>query len=286
MIAHVAEASERRGRVVLWLDPQANSDPQSFETPVRLAAAYGAELETVVVVPSVAGGEDETGGLPIGHVSEEARLSAPWSGIERFALLARRYRRAVEEAGATHRVRVRHSEGSGDAIDCISGMCLARGPWNIVALARTPALSGHSVISSLLANVGGATGFLMCGPSGAATSPRVVVIAEDAERLPSMLRAAERLSNHGGKVHIVIGAETIADYCDLDAHARLLTADIGGIVFENARPTFGVPGALTEFVARLNPSFIIARFGGAGIADGRELSRTSIATRAPILLVR
>jgi hypothetical protein len=58
------------------------------------------------------------------------------------------------------------------------------------------------------------------------------------------------------------------------------------VSFASVGPTFGVPGALTEAVARMKPSLIVARFGGAALADGRELSRASAATRAPILLVR
>ena len=65
MIAHVAEASERRGRVVLWLDPQANSDPQSFETPVRLAAAYG-DAGRLQLQPRPGGGVVANVELPCG----------------------------------------------------------------------------------------------------------------------------------------------------------------------------------------------------------------------------
>jgi len=66
----------------------------------------------------------------------------------------------------------------------------------------------------------------------------------------------------------------------------LLTAGSKGVEFEKAGPMFGVPGALTEVVARMKPSLVVARFGGSALADGRELSRASAATRAPILLVR
>jgi hypothetical protein len=43
---------------------------------------------------------------------------------------------------------------------------------------------------------------------------------------------------------------------------------------------------LAEAVARMKPTFVVARFGGAALADGRELTRASAAIRAPILLVR
>jgi hypothetical protein len=286
MIAHVAEASERSGRVVLWLDPETRCTPALLETPVRLAAAYGAEVETVVVTDTDA--DDDADDLPIRRIgsADGDAVALAQSKHLRFELLVQRYRRAVEEAGAMHRVKVRHTDASGDAVDRISEMCLVRGPWNIVALAHVPALGGHALISTLLANVSGATGFLLCGEPRAAAGSRVVVIVEDADRLPSMLRAAERLTAPGGYVHVVIGADTADEHADLEAQARLLTAGSKGVEFEKAGPMFGVPGALTEVVARMKPSLVVARFGGSALADGRELSRASAATRAPILLVR
>lgn len=284
MIAHVAEASEASGRVVLWLDPATRCTPALLDVPVRLAAAYGAEVETVAVSPWDGA---QAYNLPIRRVEADdaERHDAP--RLEQsLQLLLRRYRRAVEKAGADRGVAVYHCEASGDAVDRIAEMCVARGPWNIVALARVPALGGHSLISSLLANVGGATGFLLCGEAREAPRGPVVVIVEDADRLPSMLRAAERLSPDGAPVRVVIGAETAAEYGDLEAQARLLTEGSKAVEFELIGPTFGVPGALIEIVARMKPGLIVARFGGSGLADGRELSRASAATRAPILLVR
>jgi hypothetical protein len=281
MIAHVAEASELSGRVVLWLDPEARCTPALLEAPMRLAAAYDAEIETVVVDQSA----DESGDVPFRHIGDTS-VPHVLPALFRFELLAQRCQRAVERASARHRIRVRHAFAQGDAVDRISEMCLARGPWNIVALTRMPALGGQSVINSLLANVGGATGFLLCGGEPAKTKTGVVVIVEDAERLPSMLRAAERLSEPGASVHLVIGAETSAEHAELEQQARLVTADAAGVAFASVGPTFGVPGALTEIVAHMKPSFVVARFGSAALPDGRELSRASAAIRAPILLVR
>jgi hypothetical protein len=282
MIAHVAEASELSGRVVLWLDPESQCSPDLLDAPVRLAAAYGAEIETVIVEQAA----HLSGDVPMRSIGPAPETGAHLAE-HRFELLSERSRRAVERAGAAHRVQVRHASAHGDAVDRIAEMCLERGPWNIVALTRVPALGGHSVVGSLLANVSGATGFLLCNEHRPiATSARVVVIVEDVDRLPSMLRAAERLSEPGSPVQMVIGAETVAEHAELEQQVRLLTAETGSLSFAAVGPTFGVPGALTEAVARMKPSLIVARFGGAALADGRELSRASAATRAPILLVR
>ncbi len=285
MIAHVAEASELSGRVVLWLDPESSYPAARLEAPVRLAAAYGAEIETVVVTDA---GGDIADDVPLRLIGP-AGLVARTDLVEhdrRFELLVRRCRRAVDDVGAAHGVTVRHTLAAGDAVDRISEMCVERGPWNIVALARTPASGSDSVIGTLLANVSGATGFLLCGEQRSKQS-KVVVIVEDAERLLSMLRAAERLSAPRAPIHIVIGADTTSEYVEIEAQSRLLASQLMlSVVFEEAGPTLGVPGALTEFVARLKPSLVIAVFGGSALADGRELSRASVVARAPILLVR
>lgn len=85
----------------------------------------------------------------------------------------------------------------------------------------------------------------------------------------------------------MIAADTADGYADIEGQSRLLASESSlPIVFEDARPTFGVPGALTEFIARLRPSLTIAVFGGSALADGREVARASVVARTPILLVR
>jgi len=285
MIAHVAEASEASGRVVLWLDPEADYPPARLEAPVRLAAAYGAELETVIIADASA---DLTNDVPLRVIESSGASGQRNFGAYdwRFELLVTRCRRAVDDVGAAHGVRVNHSLAAGNAIDRISEMCLERGPWNIVALARLPVSGSDTVVGTLMANVSGATGFLLCGPQRS-KQPRVVVIVEDAERLTSMLRAAERLSGPRGPVHVIVAADTSEVHEQVEAQSRIIAADFHvPVVFEDIGPTFGVPEALTEHIARLRPSLVIAVFGGSAIADGRELSRVSIVARTPILLVR
>lgn len=285
MITHVAEASELSGRVVLWLDPEADYPAARLEAPVRLAAAYGAEIETVVIADA---SSELTSDVPFRVIGSSgiAGDRDVAAHARRFELLVRRCRRAVEDVGAAHGVRVRHSLAAGDAIDRIAEMCLERGPWNIVALGRMPESRSDTVIGTLLANVSGATAFLLCGLQRT-KQPRVVVIVEDTERLTSMLRAAERLSGPRGPVHVIIGADTAEAHAEIEAQSRLIALEFHvPVVFEDAGPTFGVPETLTECVARLRPSLVIAVFGGSAVADGRELSRVSVVARAPILLVR
>lgn len=284
MTAHVAEVAEQRGRVVLWLDGDTVCKPRGLGAAVRLAAAYGAEVETVFVARDDAVAEE---GVPFRAVDAGVpQRPALANSATRSEFLFRRLRRDVESSGRAHGVAVRHAVASGEPVDRIAEMCLARGPWNIVALTRLSAFGGYAALNALLANVAGATGFLLCAGSPSREEGPIVVFTEDAERLPSMLRAAERLVAAGARIHLFIAAETRAQHADLDAHARLLSAECYNVVFEPSAPTLGVAATLFEAAARLRPSLIISPFGGASISDGRELARLTVVADAPVLIVR
>ena len=125
MIAHVAEAAEASGRVLLWLDPGHVSVPQTFDAAVRIAAAYGAELETVVIDgPSAIALED----IPAAFVSflgKAARvLSFASPGPDARQRIADRQRREVGMLAARARVTLSHASAGGDAR---TGRCPASG---------------------------------------------------------------------------------------------------------------------------------------------------------------
>ena len=156
MIAHVAAASEASGRVLLWLDPGGVSMPQTFDASARIAAAYAADLETVVIDGPSAG---EVGDIPWAHVSLLGKVMPKTRSETAFPdaryYLAERQRREVADIAAPLGVRVSHASAGGDAIDRLAEMCLARGPWNIVAVSRPPSGDMPAILSSILANVSG-----------------------------------------------------------------------------------------------------------------------------------
>lgn len=283
MIAHVAEAAEASGRVLLWLDPGAVSMPQTFDASVRIASAYAADLETVVIDGPSACSID---GVPSAYVSLLGGVVGRSPVPLARDLLAERQRREVGHLAARSLVSVTHASAGGDAIDRLAEMCLARGPWNIVAVSRPPSEELPGILSSILANVSGATGVVVAGRREIALGPDIAVVVEDAERLPSMLRAAERLVQPGGRIHAMISAETASAYDDLDGQVRLVTANIRNCVHHTGGPDFGIPGALDDVLFRMRPSFIIARFGGTLLGDTRALSRLLGLAPGPFLLVR
>lgn len=287
MIAHVAEASEASGRVLLWLDPGNISMPQICDAAVRVAAAYGAELETVVIDgPSAA----DIGDIPAAHVSFLGKagrvLNFIAPGPDARARLADRQRREVEGLATRARVCVSHASAGGDAIDRLAEMCLARGPWNIVAVSRPPSDGLPGILSSILANVSGATGVVVAGRRSDVLSANIAVVIEDSERMPSMMRAAERLVAGRGKIHMMIAAETAAAYAELEGFVRLATAHLAHCVLHRGGPDHGMTGTLDEHFYRLRPNFVIARFGGTLLGEARAISRLLAVTPAPFLLVR
>jgi hypothetical protein len=287
MIAHVAEASEGSGRVLLWLEPDGISMPQTFDASVHVAASYAADLETVIIEAPKASGFD---GIPsaqinlLGKPADRSGDAIPATDVR--MRLAERQRREVGMRAARRNVAVRHSSAGGDAIDRLAEMCLASGPWNIVAVARPPSADLPGLLSSILANVSGATGVVVAGRGTKAMGPDVAVVVEDAERMPSMLRAAERLVLPGGKIHIMIAAETAASFDELDGQVRLVAREFRDVVHRLGSPDFGITGTMDEDLFRLRPSFVIARFGGNLLGDSKALTRLLAVAPGPLLLVR
>lgn len=287
MIAHVAEASEASGRVLLWLEPDAVAMPQTVNAAVAIASAYAADIETLVLdAPSACDVVD----VPAAHVSllgksVQASPSTFKTNDRREVLRLRQTRDVVEAADRAH-IRITHTLGRGDAIDRLADMCLARGPWNIIAVSRPPTPQMPGLISAILANVSGATGVVVAGRSSVARAADIAVILEDAERMPSMLRAAERLLGPAGRIHVMIAAETQAIYEEIEGQARLITADDARFLHHRGAPSFGVPGAFDAELFRLKPSFVIARFGGTLLGQPRALTRLLALAPGPMLLVR
>ena len=200
-------------------------------------------------------------------------------------MTARQYRE-IDRSAAKSGVSVSHAQVIGDVIDRLAQMCLERGPWNIIAVPRSSTADLAPFLSSIFANVSGATGVVISGSRSSKTRADVAIVVEDTERMPSMVRAAERLVMAGGKIHVLIAAETTARYLELDSHARLLMSDAPLILYAKGGATFGVSGTLDESLGRLHPSFIIARYGGTLLPQARALSRLLSISPAPLLLVR
>lgn len=287
MIAHVAEASEASGRVLFWLEPDALTSTSAIDGATRLAAAFGSEIETLVVDD---GAISRAAALPVSRIAGRGGKPHGSASVNDAAgsltLLGMRQRRAVETAAAAVGVPCHHTITAGDAIDQLTGLCLMAGPWNVIAMSQEPSPGTAATISAIMANVSGATGVVVAAGGKGHASDSVAVIVEDVQRLPSMIRAAEKLRRKGGTIHVYLASETLTDITELEAHVRLMTAGRNDLVFETAMPTLGIEGTLDEALRRLTPGYVIARFGGALLPSPKALARTVSLTGAPFLLVR
>lgn len=287
MIAHVAEASEGSGRVLFWLEPRALVGESAIEGATRLAAAFGSEIETLVVDDGALSRALE---LPVSRAFGLSRTDQfqDWAheAGNALALLGDRQRREIEKYAGTFGVPCHHTITVGDPIDQLTGLCLMAGPWNVIALSQEPSVATATTISAIMANVSGATGVVVAGRGPKRSADRIAVVIEDPERFPSMVRVAERLRPKGGMIHLFLAAETLSALSELEAYARLVVADGEGLVFETVAPTLGLEHTFDERLRKLAPGYVIARFGGTLLPSARALARTVSLTAAPFLLVR
>ena len=287
MIAHVAEASEGSGRVLFWLEPKALTSPSAIDGATRLAAAFGSEIETLVIDDgAIARAKQLSVARLTGITSGESFSDRTGEADRAMTLLGERQRRVIETTASALGVPVHHTITAGDAIDQLTGLCLMAGPWNVIALSHEPTAATAATVSSIMANVSGATGVVIAGRGPSRLAGPIAVVAEDCVRLPSMIRAAERLRTPGCSIHLFLAAETTTDLYELEAGARLAAADFDHLVFEASAPTLAIEGTLDEALRRLEPGYVIARFGGTLLPGAKALMRTIALTAAPFLLVR
>ena len=186
MMAHVAEAGEASGRVLLLIEEGVASVEMAARAASRFAAAFNAEIETIAVNQDFA---ERAGGINASALvsADEARPLVNGT-LTRVAavqsLLTMRQIRVIEQASWRYGVACRHTALAGDPIDRLSEVCVSRGPWNIVVLSSPTQASTASTISAILANVGGATGIVTAPARTQSEEGPVVIVVEDAERLP------------------------------------------------------------------------------------------------------
>lgn len=286
MMAHVAEASESNGRVLLLLEHGGHERVHAAETASRFAAAFNAEIEAVAMnTDAIARAK----AVPVAAIAAGPAAAAAElldrAGVH-HEILHDRQLRTVGAAARRFGVPWFHTAVSGGVIDQLDVLCLSRGPWNVVVLSAPVSEETAVMASDIFANVSGATGIVAVPPRCLHPEGPIALVVEDGERLPAMLRAASRLKGLCGRVHLLLAADTRKDMDELEAHVRLMTANHHGLLIERPTPLMGVPGALDEALRGLKTSFVVARFAGALLPTGQSMARTVTLSGAPFLLVR
>lgn len=285
-MAHVAEASEANGRVLYLLEPGGADTVHSAAAAVRLAAAFNAEIEAVALNADAV---ERARLLPVTALvaaGASVRVEALDRADVHSRIILDRQLKTLSEAARRAGVSCARTAASGETVDQLDALCLSRGPWNVVVLSAPVSEQTARVTGSIFANVSGATGIVAAAPRCPHPDGPIAIVAEDADRLPAMLRAAGRLKGLCGRVHLLLACDRRKDLDQLDVHVRLATGNHKGLVIEPPLPMLGVPGALDDALRALKASFVIARFAGSLLPSPQAMARTMAIASAPFLLVR
>jgi hypothetical protein len=287
MIMHVAEAGERRGRVVLHI---ASGHPNSvaIEAAVRIAQAFNSEIESLFV-------EDhqlyDLASYPFAReISLTRARQRPLSreGIEReMRLCGQSLQRRVEMLARAAAVPLKSKVVRDDPVLALAKACAEDGPWNVVALADALSPGQGARLCDLFATVAGTTGLMLVGPNARRTRGPIIAVVETPEHLQPLMRAGERMSSVlGGEVLLLLLSDSPSGDEWLDGQVRLALGDQSRVRLLHCRTDQGAPAALAEVIRRLNGGFVIGHFGGLLVPADGDLRDLVAALECPLFLMR
>jgi len=293
MIAHVAQAGEQRGRVVLWL--AASDEPQdtAVDAALRLAQAFDSEIECLFIEDSQL---FELAALPF---AREVLISGRGSRAFSSSTLARDVQMhgsalqrdvlaRARAADVTARARVVRA----DPVRALADACAENGPWNVVAVGapvRNGAGTGQwgTGIGELFSAVHATTGIVVAGPEARRTSGPVVALVEELERVVPMVRAAERIASAtGGDARLWLLDHDQARQDWMEGQVRLALDAYPAIRLEVVDMTRHTPQSVAGMMRRAGAGFVIARFGGSLMPRERDVATFAELIEGPLLLVR
>jgi hypothetical protein len=265
MIAHVAEASEDRGRVIVQLGNFACSSASAIAAAVHVAVAFRSQLEGLFVEnPDLYAAAGRDGGRELAcHGQKLSLFSAKRlsEDADHFAVAAQR-QLATAAAGSAIAFSARVSRDA--AVGALQSACAQSGPWNIIVLAEPVATFEKSAqLSKIMAEVFGTTGTIVTGTNAAWRKGPVIAAVEDIERLNGMIRAAQRLAAVAGDEVLLLPVGT--DEIDLDwleSEIRLTLGNASGVRVLPRPSHVDYPGVLQVALREHRPRLVIARHGG------------------------
>ncbi|MCB1511554.1 MAG: hypothetical protein KDJ36_11695 [Hyphomicrobiaceae bacterium] len=287
MIAHVAEAGEGRGRVLLRY-MSGDASPLAIAAAVRIAQAFHSEIESLFIEDSQL--FDLARHSFVRELSFDGRVSREITprGIEaslRASFIAAR--RRILAAAVAAEVPLRERVVRDEPVHAIAAACAHNGPWNVIALAEAFSSTTGGSIGEIFDAVTDVTGLVLVGPRASRTSGPIIVAAEDLDRLPGMVRAAERLARLSeAPIVIVVLADSEIELDELDAQIRLMLGDRPDVRLAHAAAVRGEPAAAAEMIRRLSGGFLIARFGGTAAPREGGWRALVSALECPLFLIR
>lgn len=287
MIAHVAEAAEARGRVVLQLRT-ASPSQVAIEAALRVAQAFQSGIETLFVEDAnVFDLASFSFAREISLTGRKSRAISSKDIEQEFRLAFSSLQRRIEALARAAEVPIRQRVVRDDPMTALAATCAECGPWNVVALAEPFGIMSSEPLGHLLEAVTDATGLVLVGPNARRTAGPVIAAVESLDRLPSMLRAGERIASVTGGALVVL---PIADDEErlhwMEAQIRLTLGDRTDTQITPATSAQGAAEVVAEALRRLNGGFVISQFGGLVVPADRDLKALAAALECPLLLVR
>ncbi len=288
MIAHVAEAGEDRGRVVLRLGPSGHMSEIALEAAMRVAKAFQSELESVFVedrqlfdlarfpfAREIALSGRQTRALSPGEIEHDIQMQA--------AALQRKVLAVAHSFEVPARTRIVRDE----PIRALAIACAESGPWNVVTLAEPFTRRDAAELSELFDAVAGTTGFVLAGPKARRTKGDVVALVEDVDRVPPMLRTAERIAaTTGGQARLVLIDDNAERLEWMEGQVRLALVQHTAVNLETVNMSRRSMASVAEMLRRAGAGFVIARFRGRFVSGDGGLAHLAAMLEGPLFLVR
>jgi hypothetical protein len=300
MIAHVAEADEQRGRVVLWLGANAETQDTAVDAALRLAQAFGSEMESLFIA------DDQLFDLAELPFAREISLSGRRSRVlssstlaqdlkQHASALQRRVLARARSASVKAHARVVRAE----PVQALAQACTENGPWNVVTVgspirrgSRSRGKNGRAApgdfgVAELFDAIHGTTGIVVAGPRAQRTSGPVIAVVEEIERLVPMMRAAERIASAtGGDARLWLLEHDRGREEWMEGQIRLALASYPSQKLDVIDMTRHSAGDVAGMMRRQGAGFVITRFGGRLAPDGDMVAPLAEELEGPLMLVR
>jgi len=288
MIAHVAEAAENSGRVILQLTSNGPPSPVALAAALHVAKSFNAGIESLFV-------EDPQlfDFAQFGFAREVPSGGGPARELTVASLEAEFERRAANRHGEVAAAVA----GTGVPLHCrtwrdhpaeaLSAACSENGPWNVAVLAEAVSATNEAYVCELTAYVQDVTGFVVAGPSASRTRGPVIAIVEQLAHVQPVLRAAERLAEGAREdVHLILFGGNADELAWTEGQVRLM---LGGDVPPDLilAPDLGASAeALASVLQDLGAGFVIAPLGGTLLPLEGGLADFAASHHGPLFLIR
>jgi hypothetical protein len=293
MIAHVAEAEEQRGRVVLWLGAGGEMQDTAVEAALRLAQAFQSEVESLFI-------EDrqlfDLAGLPfareIALSGRRTRAMSAEALAEDLKVHASALQRRVLARARAAQVKALARVVRAEPVQALAEVCAEKGPWNVVTVGA-PVRNGTGTahlgagLAEVFHAVHATTGVVVAGPKARRTEGPVIAVVEELERVVPMMRAAERIATAtGGDARLWLLEQDQARQDWIEGQIRLALGTAARLKLEVVDMAAHTPQSVAALMRRAGAGFVISRFGGLLTPREQDVAPFAELLDGPLFLVR